>query len=470
MIRYKGKVNLIGKFIVSLIGAWLSIVMINWILNSLNVVNPNETNEERIRTFENQCNRIKDTIINSTDEEVLDIINSKNAIADIYILDKEGKVLLKSDNSLETTFSIEKMKDEQIVDSEDYSKKYNLIYNNPVNNTLILFEGNLRSSSAKSDLPYVIVFVISFLGIFCLLNLKREKYIKLICDGLKEIATGDFDYVIKVKGKGELSEISKNINEMNKQLKHTREQEKIIESEKDKFIMNISHDLRTPLTSIIGYVNLIKDTDYNEESIKKYIEIIDFKSESLNKMINDFFEYNKLNLSEVTLSKSKICINEFLRQVVASMMVIADKENKIIELKIKAEDIYLNFDGEKMFRVMENLLTNALKYSSDNSKIYVTCNEEIDKVCIKVKNRVDHQEQINIDKIFQRMYRGDKARRTNKGGAGLGLAIAEKIIQLHGGAINAKFEGETIVFSITLMKNLEYCRNSQRKNISKDGI
>lgn len=421
-------------------------LFIMFIGQRLNLVNKDEN---KVAAFERQCDSIKDSILQAKDnQEILDIINSKSSYLYIYVLDDEGKVLLGPDNNLEKTFDIEELKNQQAPDAD---KKYNLIYKNFNDNTLILFEGNLYSGGSISFFM-IIGYLICFWIIFCLLTINREKYIEVICRGLKEISNGDFDYSIKVKGKDELSEISKSINDMNKKLKDAKEKEKLIEEEKDKFIMNISHDLRTPLTSIIGYINLIKDTEYNKEIIKKYIDIIDFKSEALNKMINDFFEYNKLNMSEVKLNKAKICINEFLRQVVTSMMVIADKETKKLNLNIENEDIYCNFDGDKMFRVMENLLINAIKYSKDNSIIYIAAGEDKGKVFMKIKNQVEDKEKININKIFESTYRGDKARRTNKGGAGLGLAISKKIIELHEGSIEAYFDKNFITFCIELHK------------------
>ena len=284
--------------------------------------------------------------------------------------------------------------------------------------------------------------ILVFIVLFFIFTYKEINYIKELSCGLKNIAEGNLNYKVNVKGKDEISEIAKNINYMTEKLFEAKEEEKLLEEKKDLFIMNISHDLRTPLTSIIGYVELIKKiiSDKGYEGIKEYVEIVSSKSERLNTLINDFFDYNKINFGKVNLNKVKINLNEFIRQITTGMLPVLKERNLNIALSLAKEEVNAEIDPEYMHRVIENLIMNASKYSDFNTEIKIGTYEENDRAIIFIENVCKDFNDNNIKFIFDKFYKGDISRNTKNKGAGLGLAIAKGIVEMHDGEINAEYK------------------------------
>ncbi len=398
--------------------------------------------------FVKQCKSTEKKIADAkNDNEIYSIINKNIRYADIFILSKNGEVLIKNKNSMEKNFDLDSIAKNNNIDTTEYAIKYNVV-DKLDNNRYILFSGNLFKSESHSIL-ILIAPIIIFMTLFFILTNKELGYIKKLCLGLKEISKGNLKYRVKIIGKDEISEIGKSINDMSKKLYEYKEKEKEIEREKDLFIMNISHDLRTPLTSIIGYVNLLKNEYNYNDNIRKYIDIIDLKSTTLDKLINDFFEYNTLSNCEPELNKVNISLNEFIRQVVTGVIPLCSEKNLKIKLLLPSKDINIDIDPDKMLRVIENLLTNAIRYCNRDSEIQVSLTEE-ENIIICITNECDDFNKAEINNIFNKFYRGDKARNSTKGGVGLGLAIAKSIVELHSGKIIAEYSGKKICFRLIL--------------------
>ena len=229
------------------------------------------------------------------------------------------------------------------------------------------------------NLAYLAIFsgVFIFLFVFVALVNRKVKYIKSITKEVKVIKDEGFGKTIEVKGNDELAELSKSINDMSIELRQKIDNEKAIEKSKNELISSVSHDLRTPLTSVIGYVDLLKKNGFQDkEKFGTYLDVIDERTKTLNKLINELFEYTKLNSHDIKLNYIEVEIVSLIEQIVGEYTPIFTKEGLEIEKDIIYKDIFINVDIEKMVRVLENLLTNARKYSVKNSKVLVKVFEE----------------------------------------------------------------------------------------------
>lgn len=237
-------------------------------------------------------------------------------------------------------------------------------------------------------------------------------------------------------------------------VKHTVEKQKqdILESEqrKNDLIMYLAHDLKTPLASAIGYLNLLRDEgQISEELRERYLSIALDKTERLEDLINEFFEIARFNLSDITLQYSRINLTRLLEQLVYEFKPILGAKNLNCRLHI-AEDRMLRCDADKIQRVFDNLLRNAVNYSFEDTEIEITVEEQNGSFVIRFANHGDTVPQDKLERIFEQFYRLDAARGTGSGGAGLGLAIARQITALHGGTITATSENELTIFTVTL--------------------
>ncbi len=226
--------------------------------------------------------------------------------------------------------------------------------------------------------------------------------------------------------------------------------EKDIEDNKHELITNISHDLKTPLTSIVGYLELLSRDNIDEETRDEYIKIAYNKSLRLKSLVNELFEYTKLTGNDMKLEENRINISMLLNQAVGESIVNFSKRNIEVELNNSYNELFCNIDPLQMLRVFENLIRNAEKYADSDSKFIVSVNVIDDNVQISFINKCAGLVEEDIEKFFERFYRQDKSR--NKEGTGLGLAIVQRIIELHNGSIVAEKENENIKFNITLKK------------------
>ncbi|NFG60012.1 HAMP domain-containing histidine kinase [Clostridium botulinum] len=315
---------------------------------------------------------------------------------------------------------------------------------------------NIQEYVAKDYFVSINIFyIISFLGIavflitFVSLVNRKVKYIKFLTKEVKVIKDEGFGKTIKVKGKDELSELCQSINDMSLELRKKIDNEKIIEKNKNELITSVSHDLRTPLTSIIGYVDLLKKNEFNDkEKFDNYIEIIDERTKSLNRLINELFEYTKLTSHDIKLNYSRLEIVSLIEQMVGEYTPIFNKEKLEVVKDITDKDIFINADIEKIVRVLENLLTNAIKYSEKNSKVLIKLFEENNYVVVSVLNKAKDITEDDLKNIFERFYKVDKSRK-EQDSTGLGLSIVKRIVELHNGEIDVNLNEDIIEFKIS---------------------
>ncbi len=249
----------------------------------------------------------------------------------------------------------------------------------------------------------------------------------------------------------ELSATEKKIN----YIKHTLVQRKLAaeaaEKRKNDLVVYLAHDLKTPLTSVIGYLTLLRDENrISEELREKYLSISLEKAEHLEDLINEFFEITRFNLSNITLEYSRVNLTRLLEQLTFEFKPMLLEKN--LECILKATpDIMVKCDVNKMQRVFDNLLRNAVNYSFSDDVIDITVAQEENEISIKFTNHGNTIPQEKLERIFEQFYRLDTARSSKNGGAGLGLAIAKEIVELHHGTITARSENETIEFEVRIL-------------------
>lgn len=297
----------------------------------------------------------------------------------------------------------------------------------------------------------VIVGIAIFIFSFLLIINKKIKYLKYITKGVKKIADEDFGYKIEVNGRDELAQLCTSINSMSTQLKSVFDSERELENTKAEFITNMSHDLRSPLTSIIGYADLIRKKKYKDDvELHEFAEVTYSKCERLKKLIDELFEYTKLNSEGVQLNFSNVNLSGIIAQLTGEYIPAFETEGLTICRNIPKEDIIVNADIEKIVRVFDNILINAMKYSVKPSEVFVEIHKYELGVVVSISNKVDNLQVDDLDKLFERFYRGDKSRNED-GGTGIGLAIAKRIIELHHGKIWAEYKENNIILNVELL-------------------
>ncbi|PHG61255.1 sensor histidine kinase [Bacillus toyonensis] len=308
---------------------------------------------------------------------------------------------------------------------------------------------NLGAFEFNFVMLFLFAFAIfTFIVIFLILVRKKIVYLKLISDNVNDIANGKLGLTIGIEGKDELTQLAQNINYMSRELEDTFEQERRLERTKNELITNVSHDLRTPLTSIIGYIDLLKRGQYNSNTqLQEYLETTYSKSQRLKYLIDELFEYTRLSGIDAKLNLNEVDLSGLLEQIVGEYIPIFEKESLVIKKSITEEIIPIFIDVEKMVRVYENLFMNAIKYSMKPSELSV-CLELMDnKAILKVSNKVERAPVSDPNKLFERFFRGDKARKDDQGN-GLGLAISKRIVELHHGNIHAEYKDGWMSFIV----------------------
>ncbi|MBD7964779.1 sensor histidine kinase [Fictibacillus norfolkensis] len=292
------------------------------------------------------------------------------------------------------------------------------------------------------NLLYLVMLSISilvFIIVFLILIRKKVTYLKVISDSVNSIANGKLGLTIKAEGKDELTHLAENINFMSKELENKFESERQIEAAKNELITNVSHDLRTPLTSIIGYLDLLRNKQYqNELELNNYLETTYAKSQRLNSLINELFEYTRLSSSDVKLNLVPVNLSALLGQMIGEYIPIFEKNNMRVQQSLSEEHVEILIDIEKMVRVYENILMNAIKYSEKPSIVKANLDIQSTYAEFRLSNQTEKPEVQDVNQLFERFLVGEKAR-SEREGTGLGLAISKRIVELHGGHIRAEY-------------------------------
>lgn len=266
----------------------------------------------------------------------------------------------------------------------------------------------------------------------------KGKY-NILLDATNKIAEGNLDVEIKEDLKI-FEPVKKELEKIQKGFKKAVEEEVKSQKMKTDLITNVSHDLKTPLTSIVTYVDLLKDENLTEENRKLYIETIEKKAERLKHLIEDLFEMSKATSNSINLNIMDVDLVELIKQTEIELSDKIEASGLNIKWLNKEEKIIVPLDSQKTFRIFENLLTNAIKYSMENSRIYIEVKKEENHVKVIIKNISKSEIDFNPEEIVERFQRGDKSRNTE--GSGLGLAIAKSFVEIQGGIFNIETDGD----------------------------
>lgn len=297
----------------------------------------------------------------------------------------------------------------------------------------------------------IIIGIFLFILFFLLQTKKFTEYMKKITNGIDKIASGDFHSRIFIDEEDEFGQMAYQINRMAEQIGELVETERDNEDKKNEMITNVAHDLRTPLTSIIGYLDLVSgNRELDFKTKEKYIQIAYEKSKRLEKLIEDLFAYTKFSFGDTLINLSCVDIVKLLEQLLDEFYPSFDENGLDFELITSKQSCEISADGDLLARAFANLLGNAVKYGKDGKKIKITLQEEKEQVQIDFINYGQVIPEKSISYVFDRFYRVETSRSSDTGGNGLGLSIAKKIIEMHQGTIKVTSELSGTKFHVTL--------------------
>ena len=304
----------------------------------------------------------------------------------------------------------------------------------------------------NKDFFLVIGFLCLFSLFFYAALLKMVKYLNQVETGIDNIVLDSADSIHMIT---ELKPIETRLNEIKQILK--KQEQEVIEGEKKKndLIVFLAHDLKTPLTSIVAYLTMLDSyQDMPEEERQRYTHIALEKSIRLGELISEFFEITKFNLQDIVLEPVELNLSMMLEQLADELYGVLREKNLTCEV-VAAEDMVVYGDADKLARVFDNILRNAVSYCYPNTKIRIQAEmtEEGNRIVVSNRGKQIPKEQLGT--IFEKFYRLDEARHSTTGGAGLGLAIAKEIVELHGGTIRAESDEEETRFIVMLPKKEE---------------
>lgn len=296
----------------------------------------------------------------------------------------------------------------------------------------------------------ILLGLVLFITFFLIFTKRFSRYLEEITEGIAKMSCGDFKMRIAIRNDDELTDIAVNLNKMAKEVYTLFENERKSENAKNDLITNVAHDLRTPLTSIIGYLDLVAKKPMEEETKNKYIHIAYDKSKRLEQLIEDLFTYTKLDFGEVKPVCSELDLVKMMEQMYEEFYP-SFEENKIqCEFDCRQTSLLIQADGGLLARAFANLISNAIKYGADGKNIVIYVGKEEGFAVVSIKNFGELIPEEALNNIFEKFYRVETSRSTETGGSGLGLTIAKNIIQLHGGSLTARSDFHGTVFEAKL--------------------
>ena len=295
---------------------------------------------------------------------------------------------------------------------------------------------------------YAPMFIFILLPILYLLFKRVADYNK-IAVATEHMAKGQLTGDVHIKGKSVLAEHARNLNKLREGVRVSQSEQAKSERLKTELITNVSHDLRTPLTSIITYTDLLKNPDLPEGERMNYVSILDRKSQRLKTLIEDLFEVSKMASGNLELNKNRVDLAQMMQQALAEHQ--EEIQGARLDFRVSAPEgsLYASVDGQKWWRVLDNLIVNAIKYTLPGTRVYVSLKETNGAAEFTIKNVTKYELGENVDELFERFKRADTSRHTD--GSGLGLAIAQSIVDLHGGSMRIEVDGDLFKVKVMIM-------------------
>ena len=307
----------------------------------------------------------------------------------------------------------------------------------------------LFSTIAYNQTIMFFIYLIGVVIIFIFLLMKSLSYIDQIIDQSR-ILIEENDKEVSLPD--DLKEVEIKMNNLKKESQKNLKLAKENEQKKNDLLVYLAHDIKTPLTSVIGYLSILKDEKtLSLKQQKKFVSIALNKSYKLENLVNELFEITKYNSNTIEITKEPINLTMLLDQIIDEFYPTLKKQNKKVIFHHK-ENFKINGDSDKLARAFNNIIKNAINYSYKNTEIKIEIKEENYNIKTEITNQGDTIPQDDINKIFEKFYRADSSRNSRTGGTGLGLAIAKEIITLHGGNITVQSENNQTTFKIILPK------------------
>ncbi|MFT9494789.1 sensor histidine kinase [Anaerosolibacter sp.] len=288
------------------------------------------------------------------------------------------------------------------------------------------------------------------IGIAAWFALKRIKGFNAIKEGVERIKAGDIRHTIDVEGNGELGRLAANINSIADGLKNAVDNELKSERLKTELITNVSHDIRTPLTSIITYVDLLKQ-ETDPSKVEEYIEVLDQKSQRLKTLTDDLFEAAKASSGSIPVNLERIDIVSLMTQGLGELNDKIEDLALDFRMNYPKEKVYITADGKLLWRAIENLLSNIFKYALSGSRVYIDIEDLGSEIVLSIKNISAYELNISADELMERFKRGDESRSSQ--GSGLGLSIAKSLIDMQKGKFYIQVDGDLFKTMIYMPKN-----------------
>ncbi|MFC9708942.1 sensor histidine kinase [Paenibacillus sp. NPDC056933] len=308
--------------------------------------------------------------------------------------------------------------------------------------------------------PYVLtpIFILIFTFTFLISTRKIVRDLISLEQGLQLISEGNLNYRVSVNRQDELGRVASNINHMTEQLQRQIVKERELEKSKMDMITGISHDLRTPLTSIIGYIELLRTDSFQDKAeYTRFVENAHNKATHLKKLLDDLFEYTRLTSVDTQLNLKRIDLFQLLDQLLFEFEPLALENGIHIEKNIGDYPVMAFMDSDKIARAIDNLLMNALKYSLKPGTIYIRMNRHPEHITIEIENKGTPLTNEQKDKLFERFYKVDYSRSSEgiQTGSGLGLSIARNIAELHQGSLTLQHIHNVFTFQLNLPSKVQ---------------
>ena len=332
----------------------------------------------------------------------------------------------------------------KVLDKSQSQKKIIILY------IAFIFVSCILGVTFFTGISFIVLVVLWIWTLYKILEYNKK--LNEIKNALHEIYMGNPNIDLDTDElTGTLKELAEYVNDVSNGFNNAIQEKLKSERLKTELITNVSHDIKTPLTSIINYVDLLKEENIQDEKIQEYIKVLDSKSQRLKKLIEDLVEASKASSGNVKLNIEEINLSELLKQVTGEFKDKFDEKNLIIDLDLPSNNVMIEADNRYMYRIIENLYSNVSKYSMENTRVYITLNKTNEEIKLEIKNVSKEKLNISSDELMQRFVRGDKSRYTE--GSGLGLSIAKSLSELQNCKFNIEIDGD--LFKAVLIWNIK---------------